>query len=132
MKKYYLHDFEIKDKQLINRLEKSKYFSLTDENQDLYGNKYYHYKFTGYRQPLLALVTDTFSLVYSPYDYMGSYDYKGEDTITLHSTYGRMHTYRRIELFGIPFMVDTCLSDDDIQLSVETDKSFTMSLIKAL
>lgn len=132
MDKYFMYDFEIKDRKLVTRLVKSEYFLLADEKEDLYGNKYHHYSFVGYRQPLLCLVTDIMSIVYSPYDYMGNYDYKGEDTITLHSTYGRMNTYRKIELFGIPFMVDSRLSDDDILLAVLTDDSFVKSLIKAL
>ena len=131
MKKYYLNGFEVKP-HLAKYLERSKYFELINFREDLLCNKFYHYEFKGYKQPLLCFVSDDFSLVHSPYEYSGSYTYNGERTISLHSTYGRFETYRIIQIFGVPFMVNTLLSDEDAILAAETDDHFISSLIKAL
>ena len=131
MKHYYLNGFEVKPR-LAKALENSKFFELISFKEDLLCNKFYNYEFKGYRQPLLCYVSDDFALVYSPYDYMGSYTYDGQDTITLHSTYGKFDTYRKIMIFGVPFMVKTSLSDEDAILAAETDEHFISSLIKAL
>ena len=131
MRKYYLNGYEV-DKSLAKHLEKSRYFKLVNFKEDLLCNKFYYYEFKGYCMPLLCHVSDNFSLVHSPYDYNGNYTYNGEDTICLHSTYGRFDTYRKIEILGVPFMVHTSLSNDDAILAAETDKHFISSLIKAL
>lgn len=132
MKKYFLYDYSITDSRLIKKLETSKYFGIESTREDLYGNTYVTYKFTGYKQPLLCHVTDNFCLVHSPYNYSGNYNYNGEDTITLHSTYGRFDTYKLLSIFGVPFMVKSLLNDEDAILSAETDYHFIKSLIKAL
>lgn len=133
MRKYYLNGFEFKPTDKILRtLEESKFFKLVDYEEDLLCNKYYHYEFKGYRHPLLCHIANNLTLVHSPYKYMGSYTYNGEDTICLHSTYGRFDNYRKLVIMGIPFMVNSLLSDEDAILSAETDESFIISLIKAL
>ena len=131
MKRYYLCGFEIKPN-LVKNLEKSSFFELANYKEDLLCNKYYYYEFKGYRQPLLCHISDRLCIVHSPYSYSGSYTYNGEDEICLHSTYGRFDKYKKLEIFGVPFMVKTSLSDEDTILAAETDNTFIMSLIKAL
>ena len=63
---------------------------------------------------------------------MGSYTYDGEDTIKLHSTYGRINTYKKMTIFGLPFMVETDMSEENAVLAAMTDKNFIKSLIEAL
>ena len=132
MKKVYLHGYNITDARLIRRLETCKYFAIDSTKEDLYGNIHVTYKFTGYRQPLLCSVSDNFTMIHSPYDYMGNYTYNGEDKIVLHNTCGHFDTYRKIDIFGVPFMVKSNLSNDDCVLAAETDYSFIKDLIKAL
>ena len=131
--KYFLHDFEITDKKLIGRLKRSEYFKVVDTKIDWLNNVQYHYKFTGYSKPLLAYVSDKYCSVHTPYHYVGSYNYNGQDEITLHSTYGRLEHYKKIAIFDIPFMVESSmLNEEDIVLCAETDFKFIKSLISAL
>lgn len=132
MKKYFLYDYLITDSRLIKRLETSKYFAVDTTKEDLYGNIYITYKFTGYTQPLLCHITNNDCMVYSPYNYSGNYTYNGENVITLHSTYGRVVTYKLLNIFGVTFMVNSRLDDEDAVLSAETDYSFIESLLKSL
>jgi hypothetical protein len=132
MKKYFLNGFAVANSGLIKALTTCKYFAIKETKEDFYGNQYIHYEFTGYRMPLLCYISDNLALIHSPYGYSGSYTYNGEDVLTLHSTYGRMETYRKINIFGVPFMVNSNLNDEDVVLAAETDPYFTRSLIKAL
>lgn len=120
-----LYDFTIEDTHLQNKL-RTNVLNLFKEVSD--GN----YICKGYEYPLLAHISNSYSKVYSPFNYMGSYDYNGEDTIKLHSTYGRMETYKKMTIFGVPFMVNTNLSEEDAILAATTDKNFIKSLILAL
>lgn len=132
MKKHYLYDYQITDSRLIKTLTTSKYFNIAKTREDLYGNLHIHYEFKGYHQPLLCYISNNFCRVNSPYNYSGSYNYNGEDIITLHSTYGRFQTYKKFFIFGVPFMVNSTLEDEEIILAAETDIEFIKSLIKAL
>ena len=84
------------------------------------------------RQPLLCRASNNSCMVYSPYEYDGNYTYSGENEITLHSTYGRFETYRKISIFGVPFMVCSRLTAEDVVLAAETCPKFLEQLIKAL
>ena len=134
MRKYYLNGVEFNPtSKELRILERNifGYFSL-NYKEDLICNKFYHYEFKGYKQPLLCHVSNNMVMVHSPYNYYGSYKYNGEDTITLHSTYGRFDTYRKLTILGLPFMVCSSLSDEDAILSAETDEDFINELIEAL
>lgn len=121
----FLYDFKITNEWLINKLKRNilGYFEETTNG---------HYICKGYDYPLLARVSNGFSLIHSPFKYSGSYSYGGENEITLHSTYGRFRTYKKMIIFGIPFMVDTEMSEEDAVLAAMTDKHFIESLIRAL
>jgi hypothetical protein len=121
----FLYDFEITDSTLVRKLECNVlgYFEQVSDN---------HYVCKGYRQPLLAHISDRLAYVCDPFKYNGSYTYTGQDEITLHATYGRFNTYKKLTIFGLPFMVCTSLSDDDAILSATTDIMFVKSLIRAL
>lgn len=136
MKKYYLNGNEV-DLSFAKKLEKNKSFKLVNFKEDLLCNKFYYYEFRGRvvcgdTVPLLCRVSNNRACVYSPYDYSGSYKYNSEDRIWLHSTHGRFEEYRKLEIFGVPFMVCSSLSDEDAVLAAETDKHFIASLIEAL
>ena len=123
--KTFLYDFEITDSTLVRKLERNVlgYFEQDTDN---------HYVCKGYGQPLLAHISDKVARVLDPFGYMGSYTYDGQDEITLHSTYGHFDTYKKMTIFGLPFMVCTSMSDDDAILSAMTDIKFAKSLIRAL
>jgi hypothetical protein len=123
--KIFLYDFEITDCTLVRKLERNVlgYFEQVSDG---------HYVCKGYRQPLLAHVSDGHAYVCDPFKYNGSYTYNGHHEITLHSTYGRLKTYKKMTIFGLPFMVCTNMSDDDAILSAMTDIKFIKSLIRAL
>ena len=132
MKYYYIYDYKITDIRLIKKLETCRYFAIKETKEDFYGNEHVTYQFNGYSRPLLCNVYDNFAIIHSPYEYAGSYTYSGEDVITLHSTYSRFDTYRKIYIFGVPFMVKSLLCDEDVVLAAETDCGFIKQLIKAL
>lgn len=121
----FLYDFEITDSALAHKLERNVlgYFEQVSDN---------HYVCKGYSQPLLAHIYDDIAYVCNPFKYSGSYTYNGQDEITLHSTYGRFNTYKKMTIFGLPFMVCTNMSDNDAILSAMTDIKFVKSLIRAL
>ena len=119
-----MYGFEITQERLIKKLENNifKCFEkISDED----------YIFKGYSQPLLASIKNNWELVFSPFKYMGSYDYKGQDIITLHSTYGKFNTYKKLIIFGVPFMVETEMTDEDAIMSAETSRKFVEWLIDA-
>lgn len=121
----FLYGFEITKEKYARKLERNifKYFAKVDAQ---------NYICKGYTQPLLACIHDRHSFVCSPFGYNGSYEYKGQTEITLHSTYGHFDTYKKMTIFGLPFMVKTDLSDDDAVLAAMTDIHFVESLINAL
>lgn len=121
-----LYDFEITTPALCKKLERNvlRYFERVSTDEE--------YICKGYEQPLLAHVSNNYAFVCNPFEYHGSYDYKGQDEITLHAQYGRFNTYRKMVIFGLPFMVCTNLSDTDAILAAETDIKFVKSLIRAL
>ena len=123
--KTFLYDFEITDSALVRKLERNVlgYFEQGDDG---------HYVCRGYGQPLLTHISDKVACVLDPFRYIGSYTYDGQDEVTLHSTYGRFNTYKKMTIFGLPFMVCTDMSDDDAVLSAMTDIRFAKSLIRAL
>lgn len=125
LNKTFLWDYEITDTDLIKKLERNfhRSFELVSDG---------HYICKGYRQPLLAHINDKLSYVCDPLRYSGSYTYNGEDEITLHASYGRFVTYKKMIIFGLPFMVCTGLTEDDAILAAMTDKRFIESLIKVL
>ena len=125
MMKTFLYDFEITDSTLVRKLERNVlgYFEQVSDG---------HYVCKGYEQPLLAHISDRLAYVCNPFGYNGSYTYKGQDEITLHATYGHFDTYKKMTIFGLPFMVCTSMSDDDAVLSAMTDIKFVKSLIRAL
>jgi hypothetical protein len=96
--KTFLYDFEITDTTLVRKLERNVlgYFE-----QDTDG----HYVCRGYGQPLLAHISDKVARVLDPFGYNGSYTYNGQDEITLHTRYGHFDTYKKMTIFGLPFMV---------------------------
>lgn len=120
-----LYDFTIEDSYLQNKLRCNVLNLFKEVSDGCYICK-------GYRYPLLAHISDKYSRVYSPFNYMGSYTYNGEDTIRLHSTYGRIHTYKKMIIFGLPFMVETNMSKENAVLAAMTDINFIKSLITAL
>ena len=121
----FVYDFKITDSTLMRKLERNAlgYFEQVSNN---------HYVCKGYEQPLLAHISDKLAYVCDPFKYSGSYTYEGQDEITLHSTYGRLDTYKKMTIFGLPFMVCTDMSDDDAILAAMTDIKFVESLIRAL
>lgn len=120
-----LYDFTIEDSYLQNKLRRNVLKLFEEVSDGCYICK-------GYRYPLLAHISDKHSIVYSPFNYMGSYTYNGEDTIRLHSTYGRIDTYKKMTIFGLSFMVKTDMPEEDAILAATTDKNFIKSLISAL
>lgn len=120
-----LYDFTIEDSYLQKKLRRNvlNYFKEVSDG---------YYICKGYEYPLLARISNNYSIVYSPFNYMGSYTYNGENTIKLHSTYGRMETYKKMTIFGLSFMVNTKLSEEEAILAATTDKKFIESVIKAL
>lgn len=120
-----LYDFTIEDSYLQNKLRRNVLNLFKEVSDGCYICK-------GYRYPLLAHISDKYSKVYSPFNYMGSYTYNGEDTIRLHSTYGRIDTYKKMIIFGLAFMVKTDMPEEEAMLAATTDKNFIKSLISAL
>lgn len=120
-----LYDFKIEDSYLQNKLKHNVLNYFKEVSDGCFICK-------GYRYPLLARISNNYSTIYSPFNYMGSYTYNGENTIKLHSTYGRIETYKKIIIFDLPFMVNTKLSEKEAILAATTDKKFIESLIKAL
>ena len=123
--KTFLYDFEITDSTLVRKLERNVLGCFEQVSDG-------HYVCKGYRQPLLTHISDRLAYVCDPFKYNGSYTYNGQDEITLHSTYGHFDTYKKMTIFGLPFMVCTSMSDDDAILSAMTDIHFVKSLIRAL
>lgn len=123
--KTFLYDCEITDYTLVCKLKHNVlgYFEQVSDD---------HYVCKGYKQPLLAHVTDNLAYVCDPFKYNGSYTYNEHDEITLHSTYGRLQTYKKMIIFGLPFMVCTNMSEEDARASAMTDIRFINSLIRAL
>ena len=123
--KTFLYDFEITDSTLVRKLERNVlgYFEKDADG---------HYVCKGYSQPLLAHISNKTAYVCDPFGYNGSYTYNGQDEITLHARYGHFDTYKKMTIFGLPFMVCTSMSDDDAVLSAMTDIKFVKSLIRAL
>lgn len=123
--KVYLYDVEITDKELARRLQRNilNYFTEVTEGR---------YTCNGYEHPLLTHITNTHAHIYDPFKYSGSYNYNGQQQITLHSTYGRLNHYRLLNIYNLYFYVDTTLSDEDAVLAAMTDSTFINTLIKAL
>jgi hypothetical protein len=120
-----LYDFTIEDSYLQNKLRRNVLNLFKEVSDGCYICK-------GYKYPLLARIANKYSTVYSPFNYMGSYTYNNEDTIRLHSTYGRINTYKKMTIFGLSFMVETDMSEEDAVVAAMTDKKFIEALIKAL
>lgn len=121
----YLHDFEITDLRLVSKLKWNFRDAFEKVSKD-------HYIFKGFWQPLLAVVEDGSGSVASLYDHDGLYTYRGQNKITLRGYGNKYYTYRKIIIFGVPFMVCTSLSDEDAALAAMTSRMFVESLIDAL
>lgn len=123
--KTFLYDFEITNDVLVRKLKRNilKYFEETSEG---------HYICKGYEQPLLVHISNKMAFACNPFEYHGSYTYKGQNEITLHSRYGIFHTYKKMVIFGLPFMVCTDMTEEEAVLAAMTDVKFVKSLIQAL
>ena len=123
--KTFLYDLEISDYELERKLRRNVlgYFEEISDG---------HYVCKGYDQPLLAHISNEVSFVCCPFKYSGAYEYKGENEISLHATYGRVYTYKKMIIFGMPFMVCTNMTNKEAITHAMADVKFVTSLIKAL